>query len=71
MKTPSDVADERRWRNRQQPRMPDRPRVAVWNPDRTRALAVIEGRDLTVADLDAARRLANQPNIHHRHTFQE
>ncbi|MEV1003482.1 hypothetical protein [Nonomuraea sp. NPDC050202] len=71
MKTPSDVADERRWRNRQRPNMPDRPRATVWNGDRTRPVAVVEGRDVTAADLDAARQLANQPNIHHRHTFQE
>ncbi|WP_187414107.1 hypothetical protein [Nonomuraea sp. PA05] len=52
--------------------MPDRPRAAVWNGDRTRPVAVVEGRHLTAADLDAARRLATQPNIHHRHTsFQE
>ncbi|MEV0236776.1 hypothetical protein [Nonomuraea sp. NPDC050786] len=70
MKTPSDVADERRWRNRQRPRMPERPRAAVWNGDRTRAVAVVEGRDLTAADLDAALRLANHPNVHH-HTIQE
>ncbi|SEU46408.1 hypothetical protein [Nonomuraea wenchangensis] len=71
MKTPSDVADERRWQNRQRPAMPDQPRAAVWNDDRTRAVAVIEGRDLTDADLEAARRLADHPNIHHHHTFQE
>ncbi|MEW1846261.1 hypothetical protein AB0392_50605 [Nonomuraea angiospora] len=38
---------------------------------RSRPVAVVEGRDLTLADLDAAQRLAGHPNIHHRHTFQE
>ncbi|MGR6921208.1 hypothetical protein ACU635_43790 [[Actinomadura] parvosata] len=71
MKTPSDVADERRWRKRPRPNMPARPRAAVWNRDRTRAVAVVEGRDVTAADLDAARRLADQPNIHHHRATQE
>jgi hypothetical protein len=52
--------------------MPDWPRAAVWNPDRTRAVAVVEGRGLTADDLDAARRLADHPNVHHHHrTIQE
>lgn len=71
MKTPADVADEARWRNRQRPRMPDQPRATVWNSDRTRALAVVEGRGLTADDLDAARRLADHPNVHHHRTTQE
>ncbi|MEV4079195.1 hypothetical protein AB0J43_02730 [Nonomuraea fuscirosea] len=71
MKTPSDVADERRWRFRQRPNMPNRPRAAVWNPDRTRPVAVVEGRGLTLADLDAARALAEHPNVHHHHRITE
>ncbi|WP_237101395.1 hypothetical protein [Nonomuraea sp. MG754425] len=52
--------------------MPDRPRAAIWNADRIRPVAVVEGHNLTAADIDAARRLAGHPNIHHRHTtFQE
>ncbi|MEU7855185.1 hypothetical protein [Nonomuraea sp. NPDC049141] len=51
--------------------MPDRPRAAVWNPDRTRPVAVVEGRHLTPADLEAARRLAGHPNVHHHRTIQE
>lgn len=70
MKTPADVAEEGRLRNRQRPNMPGRPRAAVWNEDGTRPVAVIEGNGLTAADLEAARLLAEYPNVHH-HTIQE
>lgn len=71
MKTPADVSDEFRWRNRQRPHMPEKPRAAVWNGDRIRPVAVVEGHHLTTDDLAAARRLADHPNVHRHRMFQE
>ncbi|GAA4599814.1 hypothetical protein GCM10023194_80790 [Planotetraspora phitsanulokensis] len=36
------------------------PRVAVWSPDGTRLMAVLEARNLTPEDLDAAYALASR-----------
>ncbi|MEV1167388.1 hypothetical protein [Nonomuraea sp. NPDC049784] len=57
MRTPADLHDEKRQRNRNRKKKPHRNRTAIWSHDGTTLLAVLEGH-ITPDDINAARQLA-------------